>query len=103
MSGNLSITQLGTTGLQQTVGGAIALEVVGGAPGPAGPAGDSSIKINQLVASDSWTINHNLGRNPLVTVLSVGGVEVEATVTHTSLNQLIVSFNIPTAGSALLI
>lgn len=54
----------------------------------------------QSTASNTWTINHNLGFKPTVTVFSVGGLEVEADVQHTSVNQTIIYFNNPFAGSA---
>ena len=54
----------------------------------------------QSSASLTWTINHNLGFNPSVEILSVGGVEIEAQVTHTSVNQTIINFVIATAGTA---
>ena len=55
---------------------------------------------DQSSALDIWTINHNLGFKPTVTVFSVGGMEVEADVQHTSINQTIIYFNNPFAGSA---
>ena len=73
-------------------------------PGPQGPAGSGSAYVHtQGSAATTWTINHNLGFRPGVTVLSVGGVEVEAEVTHVSVNQAVVSFVSATAGSARLV
>lgn len=60
----------------------------------------TEFEFTQSTASDTWTINHNLGFKPTVTVFSVGGMEVEADVQHTSLNQSIIYFNNPFAGSA---
>lgn len=57
----------------------------------------------QVSASTVWTINHNLGFIPSVEVLSVGNVEIEAEVVHTSVNQTIINFVQATAGSARLI
>lgn len=73
------------------------------APGPAGGGGGSSAPFEyvQSVANATWTVNHNLGWRPLVTILSVGGSEVDATVTHTSVNQFVVTFNQPFAGKAI--
>lgn len=49
--------------------------------------------------SSSWIVNHNMSRSPSsVRVLSVGGVEVEAQITETSLNQLVVQFSSPQTG-----
>lgn len=67
-----------------------------GAPGPA----SAFFEHVQAVASDAWTINHNLGFRPAVTVFSPGGVEVEADVIHVSVNQTVIAFAAPQAGSA---
>jgi hypothetical protein len=58
----------------------------------------------QSAASALWTVNHNLGFIPSsVSVRTVGGVEVEAGVTHISINQLNIEFAVPFAGTALII
>lgn len=54
----------------------------------------------QWVASAIWTINHNLGLRPTVSILDAGGNEVEADVLHMSANQLLIRFAIPVAGLA---
>jgi hypothetical protein len=54
----------------------------------------------QAAASDDWIVNHNLGFRPAVSVLSAGGVEVEATIVHISVNQLRVQAASAFAGSA---
>jgi Major tropism determinant N-terminal domain len=51
-------------------------------------------------AALTWTVSHNLGFKPAVTVLSVGGVVVWADVIHLSDNQALVTFDQPTAGQA---
>jgi hypothetical protein len=54
----------------------------------------------QSSPSDLWTVNHNLGLKPVaVSVLSPGGVEVGALVSHISENQLTVAFAVPYTGS----
>lgn len=81
-----------------------------GLQGPKGDAGDpgddgpdiAPYLFTQASALAEWIINHNKGWNPLVTVLSPGGIEVEAQVTHMSVNQTRVYFSSPQAGSALL-
>ncbi|PPD34045.1 MAG: hypothetical protein CTY19_05945 [Methylomonas sp.] len=57
----------------------------------------------QNVPATSWTINHNLGLRPAVSIIDTGGNEVEAEVSHTSANQLVIRFAIPLAGLARLI
>lgn len=72
-----------------------------GIPGPAGSS--SSYTHNQNSASAVWTINHNLGISPRsVRLLTVGGVEMDAEVIETSLNQVVVYFNLAIAGKAII-
>lgn len=54
-------------------------------------------------ASATWTINHNLGYNPIVTLISVGGLEFDGQVQHTSVNQTVCTFLTAVAGTARLI
>ena len=55
----------------------------------------------QSIAAASWTVNHNLGFKPAVKALTLGGVEVLAEVIHTSINQLMIYFDLPLAGQAI--
>lgn len=71
-----------------------------GSPGPSGTGGYNH---SQGSASNTWTINHNLGYKPSVTLFTLGGVEFDAEVIHTSVNQCVVSLVIPTAGTARLV
>jgi hypothetical protein len=59
-----------------------------------------AFEFNQAAASDTWTINHNLGRKVDVELYTVGGMEMLGDITHTSPNQAVVSFASPVAGSA---
>ena len=53
----------------------------------------------QTQASTLWIVNHNLGRWPSsVTVVTVGGVEVDAGVINVSTNILHVEFATPFVG-----
>lgn len=76
-----------------------------GPRGPAGPSGaaQDSFDFVQATPSLQWSISHNLGRRPIVELLSAGGVEIDADVVHLSADQVLVNFVIPTAGSARLI
>lgn len=77
-----------------------------GVPGKDGGGGGatSTYQHTQSVAAASWNVNHNLGRWPsAVTVLSSGGVEVEADVIHLSINQLTINFSAAFAGLARII
>lgn len=73
--------------------------VATGPPGPSG-GGSSAYVHTQGSSSATWTISHNLGYLPDVAVFTVGGVEVVASVVHTSVNVTVVSFAAPMAGSA---
>ena len=74
-----------------------------GPPGPPGPVGSDSqvFEYSPPSESDEWIVNHNFGRNPIIAVLSPGGVEVEAEVVHMTVNQARVLFNAPQLGKAI--
>lgn len=46
----------------------------------------------------TWTINHNLGYKPAVELYTIGGLEFEAEVIHTSSNQCVVQLVKEIAG-----
>ena len=78
------------------------------APGPQGPAGaftpsDIVYTHTQAVSSATWTINHNLGFNPLAIVLYSGGTQCEGTVTYPSTNQMIITFTGAFTGVAYIV
>ena len=54
---------------------------------------------SQTSSSNTWTITHNLGRYPSVTVVDTGGTVLTAPVTYNSVNQLTITFF--SGGSAL--
>lgn len=57
----------------------------------------------QTNPSTTWTINHDLGRNPIVRVF-IGNQEVQPqTVTFTTANTVVVTFSSPQVGYAKLI
>lgn len=56
----------------------------------------------QAVAASTWTINHNLGFHPSVSIVDSAGNKVTGEVQYTSVNQVIVSFIGSFAGSAYL-
>ncbi|MFN4328288.1 MAG: hypothetical protein ACK4FF_05375 [Limnobacter sp.] len=72
-----------------------------GLPGPSG--GLNAYEHSQPSASASWLINHNLGRRPIVSVYSIGGMEVNAEVVHLNTNQTQILFAAPQTGFARLI
>jgi hypothetical protein len=73
-----------------------------GLPGPAGASGGggSAYTHTQSTPATTWTINHNLGFRPDISLRTVGNVEFEGDITHTTINQSVVSLSVATAGSA---
>ena len=57
---------------------------------------------NQSTASSTWTITHNLGYRPAVSVVDSGGNHVVGDVNYVSVNALTISFSAPFGGSAYL-
>jgi hypothetical protein len=80
----------------------LVLEVGQGPSGPPGSGGSSAFRFIQASPLDTWIINHNLGIEPQVEVMSPGSIRVNAEVVHVSLNQARVLFATPYAGFALL-
>lgn len=70
-----------------------------------GPAGGATIVYvhTQSTPATTWTINHNLGFRPSVELLDSGSQEIDADVSHPSVNQTIVTLKAATAGLARLI
>jgi hypothetical protein len=72
--------------------------------GPPGPAGESKSYVHQQeAAATTWTINHNLGYRPSAELMDAGSREIEGDVYHPTVNQTVVLFNVPVAGTARLI
>lgn len=87
--GSVEVIEVGLIGPQGSIG----------LQGPAGPAGTVADYTQTFSsAAGAWTVNHNLGREPVIQVISVGGVELLADVVHVSQNQAQVNFATPTAG-----
>ena len=57
---------------------------------------------NQAVASDTWTVTHNLGYNPNVNIQDTAEDTVFGRVTYLNLNSLQISFSAAFAGTAYL-
>lgn len=70
-----------------------------GNPGPVGVP----FVFTQETPENTWIINHNLGYIPTVELYDSDEVEIDAAISHPSINQTIVSFSLPVAGSARLI
>jgi hypothetical protein len=73
-----------------------------GPPGPPGLTGDTTFYFTQNTPSTLWTIIHNLGKYPSVTVLDTSYRQVFATVTYPTISQVNVHFAQPMMGTATL-
>jgi hypothetical protein len=74
-------------------------EMLRGPPGPSGADG-SGYTHTQASPSSMWTINHNLGFKPVISLYTTGSVEFEGQITHISNNQAVVNLATPIAGFA---
>ena len=57
---------------------------------------------NQIVASTTWIINHNLGKFPSITVIDTAGTVVTGEYTYTDNNNVTLTFSAGFAGKAYL-
>jgi hypothetical protein len=64
--------------------------------------GAQTFIFNQGVPAAQWTINHNLGRFPSVSVVDSAGNVVEGDVDFLSANEITVAFSAPFSGEAYL-
>lgn len=75
--------------------------------GPQGPSGtpgtgDLSYTHNQSSPSATWTITHNLGKYPSVTIVDSAGTQLLGQVVHDSINQVTATFTTAFSGKAYL-
>lgn len=93
VQGTQGLTGAGTQGVQGTKGDTGAVENL---------IPRISYEHTQGAASNSWTINHNLGFKPNVTVVDSAGNIVEGEITYTNSNSLTASFQASFSGYAYL-
>lgn len=74
-------------------------EAVVGLPGV---SGDKHFTHEQSTPSATWTITHNLGKNPAVTIVDSSGNEWQTAIEHVSPNQCVVRFSSAFSGRAFL-
>jgi microcystin-dependent protein len=72
-----------------------------GPAGPQGPPGQSYV-FTQATPSTTWSIAHNLGVFPSVSVVDTGGTELLASVQYVDANNITVTFGGATSGKAYL-
>ena len=92
----------GTAGLQGISGAAVdnTDDVPEGLTNKYFTVGRVSYEHMQGAASNSWTITHNLGFKPNVTVIDSAGNIVEGEIAYTNTNSLTVSFQSAFSGTA---
>ena len=77
-----------------------------GIQGPAGPQGipgySRSFEFIQSLPSSVWTITHDLGKTPSVTIVDSAGSLVEGDVTYIGTTGVVVRFGGSFAGQAVL-
>jgi hypothetical protein len=56
----------------------------------------------QTVALDTWTVTHNLGYMPSITIIDSGGNEVEGNIVYTDVNSAVLTFTSEISGQAYL-
>lgn len=73
-----------------------------GPEGPPGESGDVHYVHNQINPTTQWTVTHNLNKYPSVTIIDSGGTTVIGNINYVSPNQIILEFEAPFGGKALL-
>lgn len=75
-----------------------------GDPGPPGQDGtdDAFYLHNQMIASATWNITHNLNKYPSVTIVNSAGDEVIGDVSYPSINSVTINFSAANGGKAYL-
>ena len=75
-----------------------------GPQGPTGPSGEGDLNFtyDQPTPSDEWTITHNLGKFPSVSVTDSGGNQWQTAVEYVNENTCIVRFSAAFSGKAYL-
>ena len=61
-----------------------------------------SFVFEQGLASDTWSIVHNLNRYPSVTIVDSANTEVEGDIQYIDKNNIIIKFSGPFSGKAFL-
>jgi hypothetical protein len=70
--------------------------------GGAGGGGDLSYEHDQLSAATTWSVTHNLGKFPSVSVVDTGGNELLVDVDYIDANHCVLTLGAATSGKAYL-
>lgn len=93
----LEIEVPGIQGIQGDQG----IQGIQGDPGT--PGADSGFfEYEQILASNVWTVNHNLGFYPAVSTVDSGDTVVEGEIEYISINQVVIRFEVPFSGRVFL-
>lgn len=63
---------------------------------------DANYVFSQLSAAATWSVAHNLGKYPAVSVVDSGGSELLPDITYVDANHVTLGFGAPTSGKAYL-
>ena len=63
---------------------------------------DAHFTYTQNAASDTWSIAHNLGKKPSVTIVDSADSVLYGSIEYTDLNNLTINLSAPTSGKAYL-
>lgn len=100
-SANSITTPSGPTGVTTTQRGPAGPQGLQGIQGPTGSSAETYVH-NQGSPSDTWTINHNLGYFPNVSVVDSAGTVVEGDTAWPNAYTIVVSFESAFSGKAYL-
>ena len=64
--------------------------------------GSPTVEFNQVVPATTWTITHNLGKFPSITVIDSGNTVVHGEYTYIDNNKIVLEFSAAFAGKAYL-
>lgn len=78
----------------------ISQAIANGGGGSGSGSGDKNYMHYQSDASDEWTIVHNLGKFPSVTVIDSANRQIEGEVNYISLNEVRITFSASFSGRA---
>ena len=62
--------------------------------------GDKNFVFNQVVASNTWVIQHNLNKFPSVTSVNINNIQMYGEVVFTDVNNLTINFTSASSGKA---
>jgi len=93
------VTQDGSTTVVTVPVTSTVTALTAGPQGARGPVG-AGLDFSQTSSATTWTINHNLGYKPSVDVYDSGSQQIQAEVSHTSVNQTIIVLTAPSSGFA---